>query len=78
MTQSKGNLNRFFVKRRNVIYKRAKFNLQKQKEGKKVAALITDLYVLVEHCEYGALQEDRIRDRWVVGLKDFKLSEKLP
>ena len=42
----------FFVKRRNVIYERARFNLRKQEEGETVAAFINDLYVLVEHCEY--------------------------
>ena len=67
----------FFVKRRNVIYERARFNLRKQEEGETVAAFINDLYVLVEHCEYGALQDEMVRDRLVVGLCDSKLSEKL-
>ena len=65
------------MKRRNVIYERARFNLRKQEEGKTVAAFINDLYVLVEHCEYGALQDEMVRDRLVVGLRDSKLSEKL-
>ena len=67
----------FFVKRRNVIYERARFNLRKQEEGETVAAFINDLYVLVEHCEYGALQDEMVKDRLVVGLRDSKLSEKL-
>jgi hypothetical protein len=67
----------FFVKRRNVIYERARFNLRKQEEGESVASFINDLYVLVEHCEYGVLQDEMVRDRLVVGLRDSKLSEKL-
>ena len=67
----------FFVKRRNVIYERARFNMRRQEEGESVAAFINDLYVLVEHCEYGPLQDEMVRDRLVVGLRDSKLSEKL-
>ena len=33
------------------------------------------LYGLVEHCKYGSLQSEMIRDRIVVGLCDHKLSE---
>jgi len=32
---------------------------------------------LVEHCSYGNLHDEMIRDRLVVGIKDAKLSEKL-
>uniref|UniRef100_A0A1X7U2M8 CCHC-type domain-containing protein n=1 Tax=Amphimedon queenslandica TaxID=400682 RepID=A0A1X7U2M8_AMPQE len=73
----RGKFEGFFVKRRNVIYERAKFNMRKQEEGETVAAFINDLYILVEHCEYAALQEEMIRDRLVVGLRDSKLSERL-
>ena len=73
----KGKFEAFFVKRRNVIYERAWFNLRKQEEGETVAAFINDLYVLVEHCGFGDLQDEMIRDRLVVGLRDSKLSERL-
>ncbi len=66
-----------FVKRRNTIYERAKFNLRKLEPGEPVDAFITDLYSLAEHCEYGALHDELIRDRLVVGLRDHALSEKL-
>ena len=36
-----------------------------------------DLYRLAEHCSYGALHNEMIRDRIVVGLRDTRLSEKL-
>ena len=67
----------FFVKHRNAIYERVKLNLRKQEEGETVAAFINDLYILVGHCEYGDLQDEMIKDRLVVGLRDSKLSEKL-
>ena len=66
-----------FIKKRNVIYERAKFNSRKQEEGEPVDSLITDLYALVEHCDYKDLHNKMIRDRIVVGLRDAALSEKL-
>ena len=56
--------NRFeshFIVKRNIIFERTKFNLRSQQE----------------HCEFGVLKNELIRDRIVVGLKDKKLSEKL-
>ena len=51
-----------FVKRRNIIFERAKFNMRKQKEGEPVDTFITDLYSLMEHCAYGTLHNEMIRD----------------
>ena len=63
-----------FVKHRNVIFERAKFNNRRQEPGEPV---ITALYTLVEHCNYGTLHDEMIRDRIVVGIRDSSLSEKL-
>ena len=41
----KGKFESHFVKRRNVIFERAKFNMRKQEEKEPVDAFITDLYV---------------------------------
>ena len=60
-----------FVKRRNVIYERAKFNLRKQEEGEPVDSFITALYGLAEHCGYERLHDEMIQDRIVVGIRDF-------
>ena len=68
---------RHFVKRRNLIFERAKFNRRKQEEGELVDDFIMDLYRLVEHCSYGELHDELIRDRIVVGLRCAALSEKL-
>ena len=64
-------------KRRNTIFERARFNRRVQQEGESVDDFIIDLYSLAEHCQYGRLHNDVVRDRIVVGIKDSKLSEKL-
>ena len=67
----------YFSKKKNVIYERAKFNERKQKEGETVDAFITALHKLATKCDYGALNDDLIRDRIVVGIRDQGLSEKM-
>ena len=66
-----------FIIKRNIIFERAKFNLRLQKEGESADNFITDLYTLAEHCQFGTLHDELIRDRIVVGLRDKALSEKL-
>ena len=66
-----------FIKRRNTIFERARFNRRVQQEGESVDDFIIDLYSLAEHCQYGRLHDEMVRDRIVVGIKDSKLSEKL-
>ena len=73
----KAKFDEHFVKKRNVIYERAKFNSRKQEEGEPVDSFITDLYSLAEHCNYKDLHDEIIRHRIVIGLRDANLSEKL-
>ena len=61
-----------FVADRNIIYERAKFNKRTQAD-----MFITDLYALAEHCKYGILHDELVRDHLVVGCRDRRLSEKL-
>ena len=49
----KDKFDKHFVKRRNIIYERAKFNKRQQEAGELVDSFITDLYSLAEHCQYG-------------------------
>ena len=67
----------YFVKKKNPIFERAKFNKRRQGEQETVDDFITDLYQLAANCEYGNLHDELIRDRIVVGIKDSELSEKL-
>ena len=55
----------------------AKFNLRKQEEGDAVNDFIMDLYCLAEHCSYGNVHDELVRDRIVVGLRSAALSEKV-
>lgn len=55
----------------NVIY------MRNQREGEPVDSFVTALYALAEHCSYGVLHDELIRDRLVVGLSDKVLSERM-
>ena len=70
-------LDDYFKVRRNTILERAKFNKRNQREGEPIEQYITALYDLAEFCGYGALKEDLMRDRLVVGILDQALSERL-
>lgn len=70
--------NELFVVRRNFIFERAKFNRRRQGEGETVDSFVIALHAfMAEHCAFGTLQDESIRDRIVVGLLDSKLAEKL-
>ena len=67
----------FYQIRKNVIYERARFNRRVQQPDESVEQFITHLYHLAEHCEYGNLREEMIRDCIVVGIRDSTLFERL-
>ena len=67
----------YFNVKRNEIYERVKFNTRRQKDKETGDMFVTSLYCLAKHCEYGSLQDELIRDRLVVGIKDTNTSEKL-
>ena len=73
----KAKFDSHFVQRRNIIYERARFNQRVQEDGEPVEVFITALYSLAEHCQYGSLHDEMIRDRIVVGIRNSALSEKL-
>ena len=64
----------YFMKKKDIIYQRAKFNARKQEDGESVDTFITSLYGLAEKCMFGNLHDDMRRDRIVVGIKDTVLS----
>ena len=73
----KSKFDKYFIPKRNVIYGRVVFNSRKQAEGETVDAFITALHTLSEHCQYGPLRDEMIRDRIVVGIRNVQLLEKL-
>ncbi|KAL7859464.1 hypothetical protein SRHO_G00146110 [Serrasalmus rhombeus] len=73
----KDGFTNFFVPKKNVIYQRAKFNMRVQEPTESADSFITALYALAEDCGYGALREELLRDRIVVGIRDRALSQKM-
>ena len=64
-------LDSFFQVRKNIIYECIQFSQRMQLVDESVERLITNLYQLVEHCEYGNLRDEMIRDRTDVGIWGF-------
>ena len=48
---------------------------ENQRAGESVDSFITDLFGLARRCNFGALKEELIRDRIIVGLQNRELSE---
>ncbi|XP_029701916.1 uncharacterized protein K02A2.6-like [Takifugu rubripes] len=68
---------KYFICKHNVIYERCRFNKRSQEPGESAESFISAVYKLAEHCNYGAMQEEMIRDRLVVGIRYQGLSESL-
>ena len=66
----------YFLVKRNIIYERTKFQERRQEESETIEEFYRSLRTLVAHCEYKDT-EDQVRDRFVIGLNDYKLKEKL-
>ena len=73
----KEKFDRHFIQRRNVIFERARFNRRRHEEGESAETFIIALFSLAEHCGYGNLHDEMIRDRIVVGIRNSALSERL-
>ena len=67
----------YFYPKRNVIHERVCFHSRVQRPGEKVEMFIRAVYDLSEHCDFGTVKEENIRDRIVVGILDKELSRKL-
>ena len=67
----------YFRVRKNVIFERAKFNSRNQLDGESVEQYVVDLHSLARNCNFGALSEELIRDRIVIGITDKALSRRL-
>lgn len=66
-----------FIGEHNIIFERAKFNMRKQEQGETAESFITAVHKQADYCKFGALRDELIRDRIVVGIRDATLSEKL-
>ncbi|XP_077527609.1 uncharacterized protein LOC144138979 [Haemaphysalis longicornis] len=68
-----------FVHPANELYDSSRFHKRTQEPGESVDAYYAELCRLVKRCNYPSVQvEERlVRDRFVVGLRDARLSEQL-
>ncbi|KAK7098381.1 hypothetical protein V1264_002692 [Littorina saxatilis] len=65
-----------FVPQKNVIHVRAVFNTRSQHSGEQIEPYVRALYELSEHADFHN-RDEAIRDRFVLGVNDRELSEKL-
>ncbi len=61
----------------NIIFERARFNQCNQLPGESAEKYISELYRLAENCKYGAMKDELIRDRLVVGILGKRVSQQL-
>ena len=66
-----------FVPKWNTIHERARFYQRNQKQGESVESFILSLYELAEHCDFGTIRDQQVRDRIVIGISDKTVSQKL-
>ena len=59
------------------IVQRFKFNSRFRKEGESVATYVAELRQLTEHCNFGGVLEDMLRDRLVCGINDDRIQRRL-
>ena len=63
-------LEKYFKPTRNVVYERYVFNTCSQTGEESIQTYVTRLRKLAASCEYGALTDEFIQDRLVIGLKN--------
>ena len=63
-------LQKHFETNRNVIYERFVFNDCKQSHCETTEQYVAKVRGLADTCEFGALKDDLVRDRLVMGTKD--------
>ncbi|KAG5892423.1 hypothetical protein JTB14_003359 [Gonioctena quinquepunctata] len=68
---------KYFVPQKNEVFERFKFNSRVQNPGEGIDSFISALHTLAEHCDYGTLKDQLIRDRILVGMLDSETSSRL-
>ena len=70
-------LEAYFKPQRNVVYERYVFNSCVQSQDENVDAYVNRLRKLASSCDFGALTDELIRDRLVIGVRDRDLKGRL-
>ena len=66
----------YFIPKRNIIHERCIFQDRTQNSSETVEEFVRDLQTRAIHCEYTDANE-MIRDRFVMGIKDPSVKQKL-
>ena len=61
----------------SIIIERYKFNTRHRQPGESIEAFVAELRGLAEHCNYGDGLDSMLRDRFVCGLRDDRLTKSL-
>ena len=67
----------YCIGEKNETYERYRFNKCDQKEHETIDAYVTSLRTLAKTCNFGQLENDLIRDRVVMGIRDNTTRKKL-
>lgn len=70
-------LERQFTPTQNLIYNRYIFNSTNQGEDEPIDAFVNKLREAAKICSFGAIEEELIRDRLVLGIRDDSIRKKL-
>ena len=65
-----GKLEAHFVSERNILYKRYIFHNTEQQAHETINQFAVKLHQLAEPCKFGALKDEMVRNRLVLGCKD--------
>ena len=70
-------LTEHFEPKRNIIYERYVFNTVSQEQDESFDQFLNRLRELAATCNFGTLEEEMIRDRIVIGIRDNRTRERL-
>ena len=73
----KASLNSYFAPKRNAVVERYKFRSQAQRPDELIDAYLTSLRELAKSCDFGALEEEMIRDQIMEKCHSRTLRQKL-
>ena len=71
-------LTEYFIQQRNVIHERWVFQSRQQLANESVEECSRELQTLAVHCEYKEQINEMVRERFVTGVKDQAVKQKLP
>ena len=66
----------YFVPRKNKVHERTKFHQKNQQAGR-IEVVIRSLHDLAEHCGFKDMENECIRSRLLIGMRDSEISQKL-